>query len=212
LIDVEVDHLVVAADTLGRGADFIEQKLGVRPQPGGKHLTMGTHNALIGLGKGLYIEVIAIDPAAKPPGRPRWFDLDDPRMKAELAESPRLIHFVARASDLDAAVKRCPMPLGDIETLSRGPYSWRMTVPADGRLPGRGLVPTLIQWSGKQHPADFLPDVGMRLTALAGEHPDPASVRQPLAALRLSDTFKVTYGRSPRIAAMLRTRKGIVTL
>jgi hypothetical protein len=48
--------------------------------------------------------------------------------------------------------------------------------------------------------------------ALAGEHPDPAPVRAALAALGLSETLKVTYGRSPRLAAMLRTPRGIVTL
>jgi hypothetical protein len=52
----------------------------------------------------------------------------------------------------------------------------------------------------------------MRLVALAGEHPDPAPVRTALAALGLSETLKVTYGRSPRLAAMLRTPRGTVTL
>ena len=87
-----------------------------------------------------------------------------------------------------------------------------MTVPDDGHLPGRGLVPTLIEWSDERHPADALTDAGMRLVALAGEHPEPAPVRAALAALGLSETLKVTYGRSPRLAAMLRTPRGVVTL
>jgi hypothetical protein len=37
-------------------------------------------------------------------------------------------------------------------------------------------------------------------------------VRAALAALGLSDTLKVTYGRTPRLAAMLRSPRGIVTL
>jgi len=47
---------------------------------------------------------------------------------------------------------------------------------------------------------------------LAAEHPDPAPVRAALAALALSDTLKVSYGRTPRLAAMLRTPRGTVTL
>src|SRR5664279_2646073 len=44
---VEPDHLVVAALVLAQGCDWIEQVLGVRPQPGGQHAAMGTHNALL---------------------------------------------------------------------------------------------------------------------------------------------------------------------
>jgi hypothetical protein len=75
-----------------------------------------------------------------------------------------------------------------------------------------GLVPTLIQWPDARHPTDNMTDSGCRLVAVAGEHPEPASVRAELAALGLSDTMKVTYGKSPRIAAMIRTSRGVATL
>jgi len=82
----------------------------------------------------------------------------------------------------------------------------------DRDLPARGLVPTLIEWSDARHPADALPDAGVQMIALAGEHPEPAPVRAALAALSLSETLKVTYGQSPRLAAMLRSPRGTVTL
>ena len=206
------DHLVVAAATLAAGCDFVEARLGVRPRPGGKHPGMGTHNALLRAGPRLYLEVIAIDPDGAKPLRTRWFDLDDPRMHAELAEGPRLVHWVARSSDVAHDAARSPIDLGRIVAASRGDFSWRITVPDDGHLPARGLVPTLIEWSGARHPADALPDAGVQLIALAGEHPEPAQVRAALAALALSETLKVTYGRSPRLAAMLRTPRGVITL
>ena len=34
----------------------------MRPRRGGKHVAMGTHNSLLRLGDGVYLEVIAIDP------------------------------------------------------------------------------------------------------------------------------------------------------
>jgi hypothetical protein len=37
-------------------------------------------------------------------------------------------------------------------------------------------------------------------------------VRAALASLGLSETLKVSYGRAPRLAAMLRTHRGMVTL
>ena len=74
------------------------------------------------------------------------------------------------------------------------------------------LVPTLIQWADARHPSDHLPDRGLRLALVAGEHPEPAAVRADLAALGLSETLKVTYARSPRLAAMIRTPRGVATL
>ena len=210
--EVVPDHLIVAAASLPAGIEWVEEKLGARPQMGGKHPAMGTHNALLRLGPRLFLEVLAVDPEAPAPLRSRWFDLDEPRMRATLAEGPALIHWVARTTDIAAAVARCPEDLGIIVHAQRGDFRWRITVPVDGHLPGRGLVPTLIEWSDERHPTDSLPDVGLELVALAGEHPEPAGVRAALAALGLSDTLKVTYERTPRLAAMLRTPRGVLTL
>jgi hypothetical protein len=212
LTAIAADHLVVAAASLDAGCAFVAARLGVRPQPGGRHDAMGTHNALLRLGARLYLEVIAVDPDAAAPARPRWFDLDEPRMRAALAERPRLVHWVARSDDIDAARARASVDPGPVLALSRGEFRWRITVPADGHLPGGGLLPTLIRWDVDAHPADRLPDAGLRLEALAGEHPDPAAIRAGLAALGLADALKVSYGRHPRLAAMLRTRRGLVTL
>ena len=167
-----LDHLVVAAGTLEEGAAWVEARLGVAPVPGGKHATMGTHNRLLGLGAAEYLEVIAIDPDAPPPARPRWFALDSPAMRARLARGPALIHWVVRSDDIVAAARECPEPL-DILALSRGEYRWRIGVPPDGRLPCEGRAPTIIQWEGDKHPARALPDSGCRLVALdtSGEWP-----------------------------------------
>jgi len=210
-VAVEPDHLVVGALSLAQGCDWIEQVLGVRPQPGGQHVAMGTHNALLHLGPRFYLEVIAVDPDGSRPSRPRWFDLDEPRMKAALSEGPQLMHWVARTADIAAAASRLP-DLGVVTPMTRGDFAWRITIPDDGHRPGRGLVPTLIQWSDARHPTDRMPDSGLRLAAIAGEHPEPATVRAQLAALGLSDTLKVTYAKSPRLAAMIRTPRGVATL
>ncbi|HEY3178395.1 MAG TPA: VOC family protein [Casimicrobiaceae bacterium] len=209
---VAFDHLIVAAQSLADGCDFIEARLGVRPQPGGKHVAMGTHNALVGLGSRQYLEVIAIDPEGQPPARPRWFDLDEPRMRASLAEGPRLIHWAVRTDDIEAAKAHSRIDQGVVHAMTRGDFRWSITFPDDGHLPGAGLVPTLIQWTGAKHPTDHLADSGIRVVTLAGEHPDPAPIRTALGALGLSDTLKVTYGQYARLAAMLRTPQGIVTL
>ena len=157
----ELDHFVIAARTLDEGAAWIESRLGAAPVAGGKHPTMGTHNRLLSLGPGLYLEVIAVDPDAAPPQRPRWFELDTPALRARIAGSPELLHWAERTDDLEAALAAYPFAL-DIMPFSRGSYRWRMALTRDGSLPGGGTFPTLIQWEGA-HPAEALPDAGIRL-------------------------------------------------
>src|SRR3712207_358116 len=102
----EIDHIVLGARTLEEGAAFVEQHLGVKPRPGGRHEGFGTHNMLLGLGRGTYLEIIAPDPSQPDPPHRRLFDLDDPSMRVMLEAEPRLIAWVARTPVLDAVVAR----------------------------------------------------------------------------------------------------------
>ena len=143
-----LDHLVVVAPTLDAGAAWVRSALGADTRPGGRHDRMGTHNLLLRLGPDNYLEVIAVDPAAPPPGRPRWFGLDD--LAPDTA--PRLAAWVARADDLDAAVAASPEPLGPVEPMTRGDLSWRLTIPPDGSVPLGGARPLLIRWAARTRP------------------------------------------------------------
>jgi hypothetical protein len=206
------DHLVVAATTLADGIEYFADVTGVAPQPGGKHVAWGTHNALVRLGTQIYLEIIAIDAEGAKPARPRLFDLDDIELQSDLTERPRLIHWVARTTDIEGMVARCPTPLGTVHQLARGDYRWRLTIPDDGKRPGKGVVPSLIQWDVPAHPADTLPRSGLSLASLAAAHPEPAAIRTALRTLGLESVLPVTYDRDARLAAMLRTPRGIVTL
>lgn len=215
-----MDHLVVAAASLEQGAAWLENLLGVVPSPGGEHAGMGTHNRLLRLGPRLYLEVIAINPAAPPPGRPRWFGLDSAEAAARLRERPHLIHWVASTGDIASASAACPEHLGEILEMSRGDFRWRISVPASGRLPGdgrstphmAGLVPSLIQWDTPAHPAERLPDAGCSLMKLEGFHPEPSRIRGTLAALGLENAlalFSAEAGEAPALLAYLRTPTGL---
>jgi len=207
-----LDHLVVAAATLEQGEDHLERLLGVRPRRGGKHVVMGTHNSVLRLGERVYLEVIAVDPEAPPPKRPRWFALDRAAMREALAEAPRLIHWVARTDDVDAARRACTIDPGPVHAMERGAFRWSITIPDDGHLPGDGVVPTLIQWSDARHPTDTMQESRARLVAVSAAHPEPARIRSALERLSLGETLKVTFGTPPRLAAMLQTPRGAVTL
>jgi Glyoxalase-like domain len=209
---IELDHLVIAARTLQEGHDFVLEKLGVQTQAGGKHARMGTHNRLLGLGPGAYLEVIAVDPDAEKPFQPRWFGLDDPKLQSSLERGPRLIHWVARTDDLERDVNASLEPLGTIHTMERGDFKWRITIPNDGHLPGDGLVPTLIAWDVPQHPSDALEDTGIRIVRLKGTHPEPERVQAALGALKLENTLEIRRGDEPRLEAHVKTPNGIVVL
>ena len=201
-----IDHLAVAATSIdGRQLDEL---LGVDLSPGGRHARMGTHNRLLRLGPTSYLELISIDPQGTAPGHPRWFELDEPAMRARLATGPRLVHWVARVESTE--LPPLPIDVGPWEQFQRGDLSWKLTVRGNGTLPADGVVPSLIFWPGPVHPAARLPDVGVRLEALELEHPRTADVQRQLDLLGLD--MRCTRSALPRIVARLKTPAGELTL
>jgi hypothetical protein len=133
-------------------------------------------------------------------------------MQARIANGPALIHWVARASDIEAAVTAlAPVP-PPILALSRGAFRWRIAVPLDGSLPRGGIAPTLIQWFS-QHPSEVLPDSGCRLEALVLRHPDAPAILHELrfAGLDADDPVQAHH-EGDGLEARMRTPKGIVEI
>lgn len=201
-----IDHLAVAATSLD--ARELDDFLGVTLSPGGRHARMGTHNRLLRIGTGAYLELIAIDPKSAPPGHPRWFELDEPSMQVRLAGGPRLVHWVARVDTTELPV--LPIDVGPWEPFQRGDLSWQLTVRPDGTLPAGGVAPSLICWSGSAHPAARLPDLGVTLEALELEHPRAAEIQRQLDALGLTE--RCSPGPVPRLTVHLRTPAGMRAL
>lgn len=217
-MNVFVDHLVVAAASLAQGAAWCEATLGAAPGPGGRHALMGTHNRLLKIATEAfpeaYLEIIAIDPEAPPPGRARWFGLDDAGLQARLADGgPQLVHLVARSTQLDlhrqglADLGLQPgEPLAAHRDTPAGRLAWQILVRPDGQTLCGGALPTLIQWQGS-HPATALPDSGVTLQALTlrGVPPRARDV------LRLRGA-NVQADGTPAVEATLATPKGDVVL
>ena len=72
----KIDHFAIGTTSLDAGVDALEPTLGVRVPDGSKHTLMSTHNCVMQSGNESFFELIAIDPDAPDPGRPRWFTLD----------------------------------------------------------------------------------------------------------------------------------------
>lgn len=197
------DHLAIAAADLDAGTQAIEAALGVPLEPGGQHPAMGTHNRLLSLGPGAYLEVIAIDRAAPAPGGARWFGLD------RFAGPPRPVAWIARTADLDAALAVAPADAGAALALSRGALSWRIAVAADGMPPMGGAFPVLIEWGqGAAHPSARLPDRGIRLVGLALLHPDPDRLRAALGSAAADPRLSIERAVAPGLRVTLSTPDG----
>lgn len=199
-----LDHLVFTAPDLQSGATALERALGVPLEPGGEHPQMGTHNRLLGLelpgGERAYLEVIAVNPAAPPPGRPRWFGLDNPPERLALA------HWVLAPARWPAAHPEH----GEALQLSRGDLSWQLTVPPGGELPMGGVLPSLIAWAGES-PAARLPPSSVRLLALELHTPEAASLRARLRELGAEwPWLTVQQADAPRLRAELVGPRGRV--
>lgn len=210
---MDFDHIVVGAENLEAGRDYVRDILGVDVPPGGCHERFSTHNRLMKLGGRTYFEIIAIDPDQPTPGRPRWFSLDDPAMRVRLAERPGLIAWVARSPDLAATVAASVVDLGTVIDMQRGDLRWRMAIPDDGVLREEGCMPMCIQWPDGIHPADALPDLGVRLDRLVLHHPDPNRLCAQLSVMGAADLVEVAESEAPGLVAyMARPDGGAVVL
>jgi hypothetical protein len=145
---MQLDHLAVTAASLaqGRGRDGIP--LGVPLEPGGRHARFGTHNRLLSLGPGEYLE-------SSPRARQRSQKV--PAGSPSTTPRPRAPHLDRPRPDLAAGPRPAPPEAGEALDLSRGPFAWSVSVPPDGALPWGGAFPHLIQWRAAATPARTLP-------------------------------------------------------
>jgi hypothetical protein len=224
---VAVDHIVVAAASLDAGIAWCRETFGLVPDAGGAHAFMGTHNRIFSVASArfprAYLEVIAIDPAAAAPAGPRWFDLDDPSLRASIADGPQLIHWAARCTDLAARLaelRAMGCDPGDATAAERltpkGWLRWQITIRADGHLPCGGACPTLIQW-GEGHPSDSLAPSGVALIEVALgtsalRNPAGAAVGAGLASWLAGAGPRLDESQRSPLRVVFETARGRVTL
>lgn len=201
---MRLDHLVFAARDLAAGTEWMSSKLGCAPAGGGAHPLMGTHNSLWRLGAA-YLEVIAPDPAAPPPDRPRWYALDTP----QVPQTPVLWHWVVQVDDLAAASAAAPLDPGPALRVTRDTLFWDLTVPRDGSLHWGGAYPTLIQWPAEvTPPPQRLPDQGLSLLELRAT--GPTRMRADLEGLGVAALLDIGHGASPKLSARITRPDGRV--
>jgi hypothetical protein len=201
-----IDHLMWVVPDLAAGIDDLEARTGVRATPGGSHPSMGTANAILGLGPGVYLEVLGPDPALT---EPTGFGA------AIAAEpSPRLASWAVRTDDIDAvcaALTAAGWPTtANAMTRARPDgttLQWRLAM-----LPGRAVAdhwPFVIDWGASPHPSEDASSP-CRLGSLRVFDPDPTELRRMIDVL---DVDGVAVDDGPTgVRATLETPKGSVDL
>jgi len=192
-----IDHLVYAVPDLATGVADLEQRFGVRAEPGGRHAGRGTHNALLALGPRTYLEILAPDPGQPEPSEPRPFSIGASRRSG-------LVAWALACDDIDRTVaeaRRLGYDPGEVSDGQRVAPSgtvlrWRAT-PGE---PGAALVPFLISWGNTEHPARSAPP-GLVLESVQVEHPEPRALAPIFATLGVG--IPVKQAPAPALTAYL---------
>lgn len=199
---LKLDHITVVARTLDEGSEFIRNALGVDIPEGGAHPRMGTHNRLMSLGSDVFLELIAIDPDAEEPRRPRWFNLD------RFDGAPRLGTRVLGTNDIESALASAHQDSEQATQITRGDLEWLISVPDDGAMPMQGGFPTLIEWPPEPHPVSYMTDLDCRLKTLTIEHPEAEEIERLIGHRIDTGLIKITEGTKLKIKASIQTPFG----
>jgi hypothetical protein len=178
----QLDHLVVAIHSLDDGITQFQALTGVTPAVGGKHPGRGTENALVSLGGGAYVEIIAPQKDAK-------LSADDETMRG-LARLT-IVDWAVRVIEVDNAVASL-QHAGFTASL---PQPGARLTPAGERLDWMtfgltgvplGSAPFFIRWSpNTRHPSTTAPG-GCALERLSVHTPAADRLSVVLKALGVS--------------------------
>lgn len=202
-----IDHVIIATPDLEQGMAELERLTGVRPAVGGAHPGRGTRNALMSLGQGAYLELIAPDPA----------------QPADVPEAKRLRTLAALTPDgwavspTDGTALRASYAAGRISLTPPVPGSRlrpdgvRLSWQTFGfRDEDRWTAPFFITWGDMRlHPSAAAPG-GCTLAGLLVR--DPAPARLDLLLRPVGLPVPVIAGPAPAMEVRLRCPTGEVVL
>jgi len=206
------DHLVIVAQSLAEGVAYVQEHLGVVIPKGGVHEYMGTHNHVMQLGADCYLEVIAINPSARGPVHPRWFDMDSPLLRDRISRGPVLLTWIVNVPTHDMLEKLDSELWGSPLAMSRDSYEWSFSLREDGALPAGGCIPTPIWWKSNP-PVLAMPSVGCSICSIVLRHPKPKWLAAKLTLLSALNVYNleidIQESTVPGFTAVIETPSGI---
>lgn len=203
---LQLDHIMYAVPDLSAGIDDMAAKLGARPVYGGAHPGRGTHNALLSLGSGQYLEIIAPDPnqagtAGEQAGTITDLrNLDGPQIKTWAVATDNFERLHQICAEQGLAFNRLVMS----RATPAGPtLNWELLF-----VSGHGfgdLFPFFIDWLESPHPSATNPHGGS-LESFTVETSDAPRYSALMSAFSI-DSIQVVPG-ADRLHATIRGRQG----
>ncbi len=205
-----LDHLTLIAPTLEEGVAHVRDCLDIDVPFGTRHAYMGTHNHRLQLGGRVYLEIVAVDPKATAPGRPRWFGLDDQdNVRKEWEAGRRLRGWVARTDNMDATLSSYEGIFGAHVSLPPEAPEFGFSIPQGGGLPLDGAAPSWIDHRSEPTAMESIPDLGARLVSFTMTHPDLPAVTALYESLAISGAPTLVEGPQLRYHATIDTPSGL---
>jgi hypothetical protein len=195
-----LDHIIISVPNLERGIALFTERTGIAPIKGGQHPGRNTENALISLGAGRYIELLA--PINSGADVPADVDLNLRGWAVHTKALPGILQRLTVAGfELTS-----PRP-GSRRTPDGALLEWQI---ADLRDPHLALAPFIIQWSATTpHPSTTNPR-GCELVSIDLESPDPARLSGFLKVFGYQG--EVQKSTKPRMQVVLSCPKGRLEL
>jgi len=106
---------------------------------------------------------------------------------------------------------RPPVPHGPPQDFARDDLRWQVMLPEGAALPLDGAWPLTIRWTHGRHPAERLPDQGLRLERLTIGGAGAAAAREALGPVAGPVVF-APGDRPVQLSAEIRTPGGAVRL
>lgn len=145
---MQLDHVVVGVRDLDVAAERFSAEFGLSVAGGGEHPSWGTRNALIPVGGGQYIELLAVVDASVEHPLPRM-------LSAMVADGDRPIAVCLRPPDLARTAARLGLTVTDAERVGSDGASVRWRMAGLDRALGGERLPFFIDW-GEAGPFDSL--------------------------------------------------------
>jgi len=199
-----LDHIILGINDLKKGIDQFEALTGVRPAKGGTHPELGTHNALVGLGEGAYLEILAPRPDSEAVA---WL------AKLRAIEEIEPFMIVVRSDDLahtiralDDAAIGYNLPTGGSRQAPDGSLlKWRLLTFSHSELSRQVF---LIEWSRDSVHPSRTSRTGCRLASFRIRQPASSLLSRLLNILDLDSL--VVDGRESSVEFVIEGRSGAV--
>lgn len=189
-----LDHVMIGANTLQAGIDFVTKTFDATPVYAGAHKDIGTCNALTGFKSNFYLEVLAPDPEneTNSPFRDALFQITEPRIFTYIVRTDNINDVAERADALGIGVVG---PKVFERTTPDGiVLRWSLLFFKDHEF--GNLLPTVIDWQNVPMPGTTLPPE-LSLDHFAIETPHHERLKLVLGRLKVDVT--VVDGASAQV-------------